>query len=85
MVQFDAILADAIAAYDHLLAEGFEPGGIVLAGDSAGGHLALALCATLAETRPRDLPGSNHKHNHNHTCNISNINSSNMSNINTLS
>jgi acetyl esterase/lipase len=39
---FPAALEDAIAAYRALLAEGVQPASIVLAGDSAGGGLALA-------------------------------------------
>ncbi len=38
-----APIEDALAAYRHLLDEGHPPGRIVVAGDSAGGHLALAL------------------------------------------
>jgi epsilon-lactone hydrolase len=39
---FPAALEDALAAYRWLLAQGFPPSGIVLAGDSAGGNLAAA-------------------------------------------
>jgi epsilon-lactone hydrolase len=43
---FPAALEDAVAAYQALLDTGFEPGRIVLAGDSAGGGLCLStLCA----------------------------------------
>jgi acetyl esterase/lipase len=35
-------VADCLAAYRHLLAEGYRPDRIVLAGDSAGGCLAFA-------------------------------------------
>jgi epsilon-lactone hydrolase len=38
-----APIEDALAAYRHLLDEGHAPERIVVAGDSAGGHLALAL------------------------------------------
>jgi len=38
-----APIEDALAAYRHLLDEGHTPERIVVAGDSAGGHLALAL------------------------------------------
>lgn len=40
-------LADCYDAYYRLRAEGYEPGQIVLAGDSAGGYLALALAQML--------------------------------------
>ncbi|MEO3856050.1 alpha/beta hydrolase [Acrocarpospora sp. B8E8] len=46
-------LADSVAAYTGLLDRGFKPENIVLAGDSAGGHLTLA---TLLAIRDRDLP-----------------------------
>jgi len=38
-----APIEDALAAYRHLLDEGHAPQRIVVAGDSAGGHLALTL------------------------------------------
>jgi epsilon-lactone hydrolase len=41
--RFPAALDDAMAAYSHLLAIGFEPGAVAVAGDSAGGGLAFAL------------------------------------------
>jgi epsilon-lactone hydrolase len=50
---FPAALDDAVAAYKGLLALGFEPGRIVLFGDSAGGGLALA---TLLVLRDAGLP-----------------------------
>jgi monoterpene epsilon-lactone hydrolase len=40
---------DALAAYRHLLDEGHAPERIVVAGDSAGGHLALTLGLHAAE------------------------------------
>jgi acetyl esterase/lipase len=46
-------LADALVAYEALLARGFQPKNIVVGGDSAGGHLALALLHTL---KGRGLP-----------------------------
>lgn len=53
---YPAALLDAQAAYEWLLAEGFEPHRIFLGGDSAGGGLAMALCHKCkAEERP--LPG----------------------------
>ena len=42
-------IEDALAAYRHLLDEGHSPERIVLAGDSAGGHLALTLALHAAE------------------------------------
>lgn len=46
---FPAALEDAEAAYRALLADGLEPGRLVLGGDSAGGNLALALLQRLRE------------------------------------
>jgi len=48
-----APIEDALAGYRHLLDEGHAPERIVLAGDSAGGHLALTLALHAAEA---DLP-----------------------------
>jgi acetyl esterase/lipase len=45
-----APIEDALAAYRHLLDEGHAPERIVVAGDSAGGHLALTLALHAAET-----------------------------------
>jgi monoterpene epsilon-lactone hydrolase len=50
---FPAALDDALTAYRWLLARGTQPAHIVLAGDSAGGGLALALLQTL---RDKDIP-----------------------------
>jgi acetyl esterase/lipase len=50
---YPAALDDARAAYDGLLAHGVDPGQIVLAGDSAGGGLAVA---TLVTAREAGLP-----------------------------
>lgn len=52
---YPAALEDALAAYDWLLEQGHPPERIVVAGDSAGGHLALGLLTTLAR-RGRGLP-----------------------------
>ncbi len=50
---FPAALEDAMAAWQGLCACGFAPGQIAIAGDSAGGGLALALLARLcAEGTP---------------------------------
>ena len=46
-------LSDALEAYEGLLDQGYDPSGIVVAGDSAGGHLTLA---TLLALRDRGLP-----------------------------
>jgi acetyl esterase/lipase len=50
---FPAALEDALAAYRFLLARGFSPDCIALAGESAGGGLALA---TLEKARAAGLP-----------------------------
>lgn len=42
-------LEDALAAYDYLLDEGFEPSDIAFAGDSAGGGLVLAALLALKD------------------------------------
>ncbi|HEU5155462.1 MAG TPA: alpha/beta hydrolase [Streptosporangiaceae bacterium] len=47
---FPAALDDALAAYQWLLAQGVAPERVVVAGDSAGGHLAATLAAELART-----------------------------------
>ena len=44
-----APIEDALAAYRHLLEEGCAPERVVVAGDSAGGHLALALALHAVE------------------------------------
>jgi monoterpene epsilon-lactone hydrolase len=44
---FPAAEDDAFAAYRWLLAQGHDPSKIVVAGDSAGGHLAVALALRL--------------------------------------
>jgi len=54
---FPAALEDALAAYKSLLIEGFEPGGIVFAGDQAGAGLALAAALTLRDNRA-PMPGA---------------------------
>ena len=46
---FPAALDDAVAAYRALIAAGTPAGGIVVAGDSAGGGLALALLVALRD------------------------------------
>jgi monoterpene epsilon-lactone hydrolase len=44
---FPAALDDAITSYRALLAQGYTPERIVIAGDSAGGGLVLSLCLQL--------------------------------------
>lgn len=46
---YPAGLEDALTAYRALIEQGFAPSRIVIAGDSAGGALALALALTLKE------------------------------------
>jgi epsilon-lactone hydrolase len=45
--QFPAAHEDIVAAYLWLLDRGHQPDDIILAGDSAGGHLSLSLCGEL--------------------------------------
>jgi epsilon-lactone hydrolase len=47
--RFPAAVEDAVAAYRGLIAQGTPPGRLVLAGDSAGAGLALALMLSLRE------------------------------------
>ena len=53
---YDA-LDDAVAAYDFLLGNGYAPSDIVIGGDSAGGHLGLALLLAL-KRRGTGLPAA---------------------------
>ncbi len=50
---FPAAIDDAVIAYGYLLAEGVQPGRIVICGDSSGGGMALS---TLFKLRDVDLP-----------------------------
>ncbi|WP_020419189.1 alpha/beta hydrolase [Amycolatopsis sp. ATCC 39116] len=50
---FPAAVGDALAAYRALLDQGIDPGRLALAGDSAGGGLAIA---TLVAARDEGLP-----------------------------
>lgn len=71
---FPAALEDAVAAYDWLISQGSKPDRLVVAGDSAGGGLALALSLYLRDKGkplPRalvlmspwtDLPGEGESH-----------------------
>ncbi len=47
---YPAALEDALAGWDLLLSLGYRPGDILLAGDSAGGNLALALALKLRDS-----------------------------------
>jgi acetyl esterase/lipase len=47
--RFPAAVDDAVAAYRGLLSEGYSPQHIVVAGDSAGGGLALSLLLALRD------------------------------------
>ena len=51
--QYPAALDDCMAAYRWLLEQGFDAKGIIVAGDSAGGNLTLAL---LLRARDEGLP-----------------------------
>lgn len=53
--RYPAAQEDVRAAWDWLVAEGFDPAHLVVAGDSAGGHLAVTLCLELAR-EARALP-----------------------------
>lgn len=46
---FPAALEDTVEAYEWLLSCGFKPEQIIVAGDSAGGGLTLALCMYLRD------------------------------------
>lgn len=50
---FPAAVEDSVAAYKWLLAQGYKPNKIIVAGDSAGGGLTLA---TLLSIRDQKLP-----------------------------
>ena len=54
---YPAAVEDALTAWGHLESLGIAPGDIVLAGDSAGGNLALVLCLKLRGAG-RGLPGA---------------------------
>ncbi len=46
---YPAAVQDAQAVWDHLMYQGFGARDVILAGDSAGGNLALELCLNLKE------------------------------------
>ena len=54
---YPAAVEDALRAWDYLMLQGYGARDIVLAGDSAGGNLALVLCNRL-KTAGRKLPGT---------------------------
>jgi acetyl esterase/lipase len=54
---YPAALDDALAAWDWLIAQGFAPDRLALAGDSAGGGLSLAVMQRL-RARGSALPGA---------------------------
>lgn len=50
---FPAPVEDSVAVYEGLLADGYDPGSILIAGDSAGGGLVIS---TLMAVRDKGLP-----------------------------
>lgn len=55
---YPAALLDALAGYIYLIRYcGFKAKNIIVAGDSAGGNLALALCRYLRDEKVEDVPG----------------------------
>jgi len=54
---YPAAVEDALRAWDYLMLQGYGAENVMLAGDSAGGNLALVLCHRLKEARRR-LPGA---------------------------
>jgi epsilon-lactone hydrolase len=54
---FPAALIDVCAVYEGLLRQGFHPGAIAIAGDSAGAGLALSAMLALKDAK-RTLPGA---------------------------
>jgi len=53
---FPAPLEDAVNAYDFLLESGYRPENIIIAGDSAGGHLAISLLIKIRDSG-REMAG----------------------------
>ncbi len=49
---FPAAVDDCVAAYDALLADGYEPKNIIVGGDSAGGGLTFSLLARIDGQHP---------------------------------
>ncbi|KAI8320228.1 hypothetical protein GQ54DRAFT_318200 [Martensiomyces pterosporus] len=54
---FPAQLHDAYISFCYLVSQGFKPENIVVAGDSAGGNLALALSLLLRHVGARNIQG----------------------------
>ena len=54
---YPAATQDALRAWDHLMYQGYGARDVVVAGDSAGGNLALVLCHLLKQSARR-LPGA---------------------------
>lgn len=55
---FPQQILEALSAYEYLLKKmNIPPNRIILVGDSAGGHLALALGRYLSETQTLPSPG----------------------------
>ena len=54
---YPAAVEDGLRAWDHLMLQGYGAEDIVIAGDSAGGNLALVLCHRLRAVG-RQLPGA---------------------------
>lgn len=54
---YPAAVEDALRAWDHLMLLGYGARDVVVAGDSAGGNLALVLCQRL-KARERMLPAA---------------------------
>jgi epsilon-lactone hydrolase len=52
---YPAALDDAVEGWEFLLAKGYKPENIIIAGDSAGGNLTLALVAKLRD-EGKELP-----------------------------
>ena len=52
---YPAAVEDAVTAWNYIIAQGHAPQNIIVAGDSAGGNLALALTLTL-RSQHQELP-----------------------------
>ncbi|MHA3701773.1 alpha/beta hydrolase fold domain-containing protein [Jatrophihabitans sp. YIM 134969] len=55
---YPAALDATVAAYRALLADGWSPSQLALAGDSAGGGLAVAACQRITALDPSDRPAA---------------------------
>jgi acetyl esterase/lipase len=53
--RFPAALQDAVTFYNYLLDQGIKPSNIILAGDSAGGNLVLALLRYIEDHKSENL------------------------------